>query len=178
MPRRVYTYVAETGWGSLNLLATAGVFLMVAGSAVFLFNVARTLLRGEPAGPNPWGAESLEWATSSPPPAYNFGEIPVVHGRSPLWEWGEERPVATGLRSDRREALVTSVVDALPQYRQVFVRDSVMPFLAALATGVTFIGGMFTPWGFVAGGVLGFVAVTKWFWPDHWKVQDEATRGA
>jgi len=72
MPRRVYTYPPEMGWGALNLLATAGAFLMAAGVIVFLWNVAWSWRRGEVASDNPWDASTLEWATSSPPGPCNF----------------------------------------------------------------------------------------------------------
>lgn len=52
------------------------------------------------AGPNPWGAGTLEWATSSPPPSYNFAHIPVVKGLEPLWDTGGPLPVVHGLRID------------------------------------------------------------------------------
>ena len=72
MPRRVYTYPAELGWGSLNLLSTIGAFVFALSFALLLWNVLQSLRRGEPAGDNPWGAGTLEWATSSPAAALQF----------------------------------------------------------------------------------------------------------
>ena len=87
MPRRIYTYVAETGWGNLNMLATIGAFLMGVGVLiVFVTNVIYSLLRGPVAGDDPWGADTLEWSTTSPPPSYNFQYIPTVQGRNALWD--------------------------------------------------------------------------------------------
>ena len=60
------------------------------------------------AGPNPWGAPSLEWATSSPPPVYNFAHIPVVESSTPLWDSEGELPVVSGLRVDEKEILLTT----------------------------------------------------------------------
>jgi heme/copper-type cytochrome/quinol oxidase subunit 1 len=86
MTRRVWTYPAMPHWGLLNMISTLGSFLL-AGSSVFLFwNMLRSRKRGNIAGPNPWEAWTLEWATSSPPPLYNFAQIPPIHGPRPLWD--------------------------------------------------------------------------------------------
>ncbi|MBV9758225.1 MAG: cbb3-type cytochrome c oxidase subunit I, partial [Alphaproteobacteria bacterium] len=86
MPRRIYTYPAGFGWHALNLIITVGAFLLALGILLFLVNVVVSLRRGGIAGPNPWDAPSLEWATPSPPPPYNFAVIPSVASRHPLWE--------------------------------------------------------------------------------------------
>jgi cytochrome c oxidase subunit I+III len=165
MPRRVYTYLPETGWGSLNLLATIGSVTIVLSVLVFLVNAANSARRGSLAGENPWDGESLEWSTSSPPPSYNFIHLPVVGSRAPLWHWGSERPVVTGLRTDMREVLVTTVLDAEPDHRHRHPQSTVWPFLAALAVGVTFITLVFTPWGFPIGVVLLTATFLGWAWP-------------
>ena len=104
MPRRVYTYLPETGWGDLNLLATVGAFTMGLGVLVFVGNVLWARKFGAVAGDNPWGADTLEWLTSSPPPSYNFQNIPVVQGRSALWDRTADAPIVTGLRTDVRDS--------------------------------------------------------------------------
>ena len=78
MPRRVYTYPVELGWGPINLFITAGALVLFLSFVLFAFNVVRSLRTAAPAGDNPWGAGTLEWATISPPPSYNFARIPVV----------------------------------------------------------------------------------------------------
>jgi cytochrome c oxidase subunit I+III len=167
MTRRVYTYLEETGWGDLNLLASIGAGTIALSVAVFLVNVARSLAAGERATDNPWGAESLEWGTSSPPPSYNFLYIPVVQGRAALWSRTPDRPVVTGLRADMHEVLVTTLMDARPDSRHRHPPPSIVPLLAALATGVTFIMLIFTPWGLPVGSVLLTAAFIAWAWPDR-----------
>jgi len=86
MPRRVYTYDDNTGWAICNFISSFSVLFMVAGTLVFLWNIFRSLRRGEVAGNNPWDAFTLEWSTTSPPPSENFDSIPVVKSRRPVWD--------------------------------------------------------------------------------------------
>ncbi len=96
MPRRIYTYEAGLGWERWNLVATAGSYLLAFGVLLFLVNVVRALRQSQTAPDNPWDAGSLEWATSSPPPAHNFTTLPEIHDRDPLWyERDHPRPAAT-----------------------------------------------------------------------------------
>jgi cytochrome c oxidase subunit 1 len=85
MPRRVYTYSSELGVGDLNLVSTIGALLIALGILIFLVNVWRTQTHGRPAGNDPWGGATLEWAIPSPPPPYNFSVIPTVTSRLPRW---------------------------------------------------------------------------------------------
>jgi cytochrome c oxidase subunit 1 len=167
MTRRIYTYLPETGWGPLNALASAGAVLIVASIVIFLVNFLWSLKNGPAAGENPWGADTLEWATASPPESYVFLYPPVVQSRSPLWSEGRERPVLTGLRTDVRETLVTTLMDAAPDYRQSSPEPTIWPLMAALATGVMFISAVFNAWGLVIGAALMFIPLVKWAWPDH-----------
>jgi cytochrome c oxidase subunit 1 len=86
MPRRIYTYEVDRGWDFLNQLTTLGALIQVPSFAIFVYNVIVSLWKGQPAGDNPWDAWTLEWATTSPPPVYNFETIPTVHSRRPLWD--------------------------------------------------------------------------------------------
>ncbi len=86
MPRRIYTYGADRGWSELNTICTIGSVFQAAALMVFVFNIIRSLRKGEKAGNDPWDAWTLEWATNSPPPEYNFADVPVVKSRRPLWD--------------------------------------------------------------------------------------------
>ncbi|MBV9772376.1 MAG: cbb3-type cytochrome c oxidase subunit I, partial [Gemmatimonadetes bacterium] len=162
MTRRVYTYLPGYGWGPLNLLASAGAAVITASVLLFLLNVLVSLRGGAPAGDDPWGAPTLEWGTASPPPTYNFLHIPVVQGLYALWERTADAPVVAGMETRRREVLLTTVLDAEPDARYAHPGPSIAPLLCAGAVGVTFIGGIFTPWAFVAGAVLLFPALLRW----------------
>jgi len=172
MPRRIYTYGPDMGWGTLNLVATIGTFISAAGGLVFTANAWLSLKRGPLAGADPWGGATLEWATSSPPPVHNFDHVPVVDSIAPLWMQESDLPVMTGLRSDLREVLITSVVDAIPQYRQKSPEPSIMPLIAAIATSVLFVGSIFTPWALVWGAIPVAAALTLWFWPKRPRATD------
>jgi len=86
MPRRVYTYEADRGWGIWNLIVSSGVIFQAIAIGCFVFNLVWSYCRGKVAGPDPWDAWTLEWSTASPPPAYNFAVIPTVRSRRPLWD--------------------------------------------------------------------------------------------
>ncbi|HWE49629.1 MAG TPA: cytochrome c oxidase subunit I, partial [Bryobacteraceae bacterium] len=86
MPRRIYTYPTGRGWDGFNWYATWGVAVQAAGILIFVINVLYSLFKGKMAGNDPWDAWTLEWATTSPPPEYNFAVTPVVHSSRPLWD--------------------------------------------------------------------------------------------
>src|SRR5581483_4165198 len=136
MTRRIYTYLPEMGWGPINALATFGACIIALGGLLFLLNVARSRRSGQVAGNDPWDADSLEWAAASPPENYNFVRLPVVSDRYPMWMPPEQQGEVTGMRTDRREVLVTAGVDAEPQFRHVLPSSTIWPFLTAVGATI------------------------------------------
>ena len=86
MPRRIYTYEAGQGWELFNLMSTYGTVILIAGTAIFVWNFFRSFKKGAIAGNDPWGGGTLEWSIPSPPPEYNFAKIPRVTSRYPMWD--------------------------------------------------------------------------------------------
>ena len=85
MPRRIYTYADGMGWDMWSGVSTVGAFILAFSILVFLYNVVTSWIKGEPAEADPWDGRTLEWSIPSPPPEYNFVEIPTVHDRDDWW---------------------------------------------------------------------------------------------
>ena len=166
MPRRIYTYAEETGWGTLNLIATVGAVVIAVSMLLFVVNVVRSLVKGEAAGDNPWGASTLEWATHSPPPSFNFVALPVVSSREPLWARDKDAPThVSGLSAQIREGLVTTVLDALPDVRYAYPSPGIWPFIAAVTVGGWLIWSIFSISGALWGLIPPAIAFIAWYWP-------------
>ena len=109
MPRRIYTYSSDMGWDFWNLVATLGSFALGLGVLFFLYNFFTSLRRGEVASNDPWDGRTLEWSIPSPPPAYNFAQIPTVTARDDFWHKkyletpeGKIRPVPAGAAEEQQ----------------------------------------------------------------------------
>ncbi len=165
MTRRIYTYPAEMGWDNANLLATIGAFVIAAGGVLFIVNAVKSWKTGAPAGSNPWEAGTLEWAAASPPAHYNFVYPPAATSRYPLWTMPKERIAVTGLRDDRREVLVTSIMDAEPQHRYVLPGPSIWPLISAVLITVGLIGAVFQFQWYYPDIALAAIGLIGWFWP-------------
>ncbi|MFS0823747.1 cytochrome c oxidase subunit I [Bacillus sp. 1P02SD] len=86
MPRRVFTFLPNHGWELGNLISSIGAAFMAAGVLVLLYNVVITSIKGEKVTGDAWGdGRTLEWAISSPPPEYNFKQLPLVRGLDAFW---------------------------------------------------------------------------------------------
>jgi cytochrome c oxidase subunit I+III len=167
MTRRMQHYDAVS-WQPWLVLAAVGALVIMAGIAcqvVQLVVSIRDRAQHRDVTGDPWNGRTLEWATASPPPAYNFVSIPVVGGADPLWQQLDALPVAGGLRVDRRELVVTSLATAEPQARETSPRNSIWPFWAAIATTVMLIWSIFSPWAVVWGSIPVAVTLVGWFWP-------------
>jgi len=176
MPRRVYTYPSDMGVGWLNLLSSVGAFVFAVGVLLFLINVAKSLRAGEPAGNNPWDAPTLEWATTSPPPVYNFATIPQVASRYPLWEGrlkeSDERSIIgdaapDGMVLDRgKETIGVTPLDAEPNVVLKMPGDSILPFLLSIGMTLLFFGMLGQMiWLMVLGAVCEIVILALWLTP-------------
>jgi cytochrome c oxidase subunit I len=165
MTRRIYTYPTEMGWDPLNVLASIGAFVILAGGVLFMMNAIRSRTSGPLAGANPWEGGTLEWAAASPPENYNFVFLPAATSRYPLWAPPKEHVVVTGLHSDRREVLVSSIAEAEPQYRYAIPGPSIWPLVTALGTTAGLIWAVFQFSGYYPAILAGIIGLTGWFWP-------------
>jgi cytochrome c oxidase subunit 1 len=86
MPRRTWVYDAGQGLEIWNLMSSVGAYIQVVAVVIGFWNLIKSWKSGARAGNDPWGAPTLEWSTSSPPPEYNFAVIPTVRSRYPLWD--------------------------------------------------------------------------------------------
>jgi cytochrome c oxidase subunit 1 len=174
MPRRIYTYGVETGWGTLNLVATIGAVMIALSMLLFVINVARSRVSGEHAGEDPWGAPTLEWSTHSPPPPFNFVALPVVASRVPLWAREADEPThVSGLSTRTREGLVTTVLDALPDVRYSYPAPTIWPFVAAITVVVWLYWSNITPSGMWYGLIPPAIAFIAWYWPTQKETADQ-----
>jgi cytochrome c oxidase subunit I+III len=178
MPRRVYTYEAGLGWEPYNLLSSIGVLVILLGIAVFILNVARSSRRGEPAGNNPWGGDTLEWAVPSPPAEHGWSILPIVRSRHPLWDQdelhrGDERleRFVHGLSQwplRWRAAVIVGTADARPQEVFRVASPSIWPLVAGCGLVLIFVAELFkVRWAIAAGAVAVTAAVIAWNWPQE-----------
>jgi cytochrome c oxidase subunit I+III len=177
MPRRVYSYAAGTSLDLLNLISTLGAFGIGLGVLAFIVNVIYTQLRAPQADPNPWEADSLEWATPTPMPQYGFRELPVVRGRHPLWDQesfkasdertaGLVRAFADWPRHWRSQ-LATTTLTARPQEIFRIPGPSIWPLVVALALTVFTVALIYDALLIAGAGLLvAAAALVAWHRPD------------
>jgi cytochrome c oxidase subunit I len=86
MPRRIADYSPDAGWTLLNIISTVGAFTIAISILPLMLNVVATFINGERVGDDPWEGNTLEWATTSPPPPYNFDTLPPIRSERPVFD--------------------------------------------------------------------------------------------
>jgi cytochrome c oxidase subunit I+III len=176
MTRRVYTYPNGMGWGAYNLSETVGAFILTAGLLMIFANLAYSRFRGPAAGADPFGGGTLEWATTSPPPHYNFPVIPVVRSAYPNWDREDREADRARLRrgefvfDEGHETPAATVVDAVPDEVLEMPSESPWPLVLSVCTAGLFV--MLLVRHYVVAGVfalLVLLVLAAW----HWKEPQE-----
>jgi cytochrome c oxidase subunit I len=163
MRRRVPTYPEGVGWDLWNLVATVGSFVIAASILAFMINVIRSITRGRDAGNDPWDARTLEWSITSPPPHYNFTQVPVVRHRDELWhrkyaedERGQPVPVVAGAADGDDE-------EEQEEHHDIHMPDpSYFPVVASLGLPVIGYGLIFWWPAAVLGGLITLGGLFGW----------------
>jgi cytochrome c oxidase subunit I+III len=177
MTRRVYTYHAGLGWDSYNLVETVGAFILTAGLLMIFANLAWSRFRGAAAGADPFGGGTLEWATSSPPPHYNFAVIPTVTSAYPNWD--REDRVADARRLERGELVLAEGHETPASTVRDGVLDEVLempsesPWPLAVAICAAGLFSMLLVRHYAVAGIfalLALLALAGW----HWREPEEA----
>jgi cytochrome c oxidase subunit 1/cytochrome c oxidase subunit I+III len=177
MPRREYTYPDGLGWQVYNVIETAGSYVLAAGLLLVAANLGVSLFRGRLAGNDPWGGDTLEWSTTSPPPPYNYPVIPVVTSPYPMWDLADREADARRLERGEltleggHETLGSSVLDAEPVEVLEMPAESPWPILLALMLAGAFALVLTTHYG-SALVFVGLAAVVLAAW--HWKEPETA----
>jgi cytochrome c oxidase subunit I+III len=172
MPRRDYTYHDGLGWNFLNLLETIGSYLLAGGLLMVVAVLAVALRRGPRAGDDPWGGDTLEWATTSPPPAYNFAVIPKVTSAYAMWD-REDRAADAGRLARGEQVLdhghetpASTVLDADWDEVLQMPSGSWAPLLTALALAGVFAM-LLLGHAVSAGAFAGLAALVLFAWHVH-----------
>jgi cytochrome c oxidase subunit 1/cytochrome c oxidase subunit I+III len=183
MPRRVWTYDAQMGWNTANLVVSLGAVVFASGVLMFVANVVQGLRRGKPAGANPWDGPTLEWSVASPPPLYNFAVIPTVASRHPLWEdrldeGGDRSQFEEGLALDTgKETLGVSPLDGEPDVILKMPRDSLLPFWLSVALFAAFTCLLLKAHALaLIAGLVCLGILLAWFAPHPQTTREEALR--
>jgi len=162
MTRRVYTYHSGFGWGTSNLVETIGAFVLTLGLLMIFGNLAWSRFNGHPSGPDPFHGGTLEWATSSPPPPYNFALIPTVSSPYPNWD-RSETVVDVG---EGHETSTTTVRDGFLDEVVKMPSESGWPIVVAAVVSIFFVM-LLTSHIYVASIFAGLAALVLVGWHVH-----------
>ena len=155
MPRRIYTYGGDMGWDMWNMVSTGGAAIIALGLLVFMHNIISSWRNGEKAEADPWDARTLEWSIPSPPPEYNFAEIPTVYDRDDWWSQKRRQvrravPVAGGSGEGEHH----SIHMPQPSYWPVVVPIGLLVGAYGLIYGNLAVSAI--------GGAIAMIAVYAW----------------
>jgi cytochrome c oxidase subunit I+III len=172
MPRRVFTYPRGLGFDALNMLSTAGAFVLALGVAVIVWDIVRSKRRRPYSERDPWRAGTLEWVQEMPGKPWGIRSIPEIDGRYPLWDQpnlmrdiDEGRFYLPDAQEGLRETIVTSSIDARPIQCQRLPGPSFVTLAAALTTGGFFVFGTFHWWrAAMASLALAVGVIVYWLW--------------
>jgi cytochrome c oxidase subunit I+III len=163
MPRRQYTYPSGLGWGGYNLIETIGAYLLAAGLLLIVANLVMSLSKGERVGNDPWGGDTLEWATTSPPPPYNYAVIPKVTSPYAMWDREDREDDARSLARGERvlelghETPASTVLDA--EWDEILEMPSDSPWPITLAAATAGIFAMLLLGHYVTAAVFGAIGL-------------------
>ncbi len=171
MPRRISTYPSNWGWDWLNLLSSIGGFITAMGFALVLVDIALQFRFGRRGARNPWEAGTLEWATPTPAPDYNFASLPAISSRAddldPV-DLAKTLVRGTGYlgfpREERQETMGVDMMSGAAEQVIILPRRSFLPLWTALATGAFFLGLLFKLYWLVPIAAAAVVALFM-LWP-------------
>ncbi|WP_245964241.1 cytochrome c oxidase subunit I [Roseovarius spongiae] len=186
MPRRVASYPEAAGWDWLNMISTVGSFIIAAGILVFAWDLLRPKSRQPLTERNPWNAGTLEWSHDVPAEAWGSRSVPYVTSRYPLWEepklqerLDDGRFYIPDAPEGKRETIVSSAVDAVPQAAVPITGPTWCTLWAAGFTGGAFILPVFQMyWAAVVSGVFAIACVIYWLWTATAQVPKKPMRDA
>jgi cytochrome c oxidase subunit 1 len=168
MPRRIYTYDSGQGFEFWNLVATFGAVILALSVLSFLHNFAKSVKKGEKAGDDPWDGRTLEWSISSPPPEYNFAEIPHVTKRDEFWHMKRRAKKLSNdgeiTEGEAGNVDVGSIHMPSPSY---------YPLLVSVGIVIVSYGILYNLGLVVVGGLLGILSIYGWSFEPATEPSDE-----
>ncbi len=171
MPRRISTYPSNWGWDWLNLLSSVGGFILTMGFCLVLADIVLQFRFGRWFRRDPWRAQTLEWATATPPPSYNFAAIPRVDERADGLEPAKIGPVLAGgfgylgfTRNGDQETMGVDMLTGAPEHVIILPRRTYLPLWTAMATASFFLAMLFSQYWLAPFGALATLILFL-FWP-------------